>query len=464
MKNNWSGKRILIIGAARQGLALARFLSERGADVILNDHRSIAQMKDEMESLKDTSVNWALGDHTINLLENVDLVSLSGGVPLTLPIVQEAIHREILLTNDAQIFLQEVSDSVAGVIGITGSAGKTTTTTLVGRMAGSAVTPPQAAWVGGNIGNPLISDLDRIKPADLVVMELSSFQLDQMTVSPHIACILNITPNHLDRHGTMTAYISAKARLLDFQISGDIAVLNREDRVSWKLNPRVKGKLVTFGQERPEAGLDGTFVEEGMILFQQGSETETIMPVANIKLRGQHNLMNVLSACAVAHAAGFPIAAMEAALVDFTGVAHRLEFVASRGGASWYNDSIATAPERAMAAVQAFDEPLVLMLGGRDKKLPWDDLAKLIHHRVDHVITFGELSPLVTTALGPLQQNHRPYSLTSCKNLEDAVLAAREVASAGDVVLLSPGGTSFDEFKDFEERGERFRGLVRQLK
>jgi UDP-N-acetylmuramoylalanine--D-glutamate ligase len=464
MKNNWSGKRILIIGAARQGLALARFLSERGADVILNDQRSTAQMREEMESLKDTAVKWALGNHSINLLENVDLVSLSGGVPLTLPIVQEAIHREILLTNDAQIFLQEVSDSAATVIGITGSAGKTTTTTLVGRMAAGAVTPPQAAWVGGNIGNPLISDLDLIKPADLVVMEISSFQLDQMTISPHIACILNITPNHLDRHGTMSAYISAKARLLDFQLASDIAVLNREDRVSWNLKPRVKGQLVTFGPERPEAGLDGVFVEDGMILFQLGSEFETIMPVANIKLRGKHNLMNVLAACAVAHAAGFPTAAIEAALVDFTGVAHRLEFVAERGGAGWYNDSIATAPERTIAAIQAFDEPLVLMLGGRDKKLPWDDLAELIKHRVDHVIAFGELSPLVTAALGPLQENHRPYTLTSCRNLEDAVLVAREVASTGDIVLLSPGGTSFDEFKDFEERGERFRSLVRQLK
>jgi UDP-N-acetylmuramoylalanine--D-glutamate ligase len=464
MKNNWSGKRILIIGAARQGLSLARFLSERGADVILNDLRTPAQMIDEMESLKDTTVRWALGDHSINLLENVDLVSLSGGVPLNLPIVQEAIHREILLTNDAQIFLQEISDCAAGVIGITGSAGKTTTTTLVGRMAASAVVPPQAAWMGGNIGNPLISDLNHIKPGDLVVMELSSFQLDQITISPHIACILNITPNHLDRHGTMTAYISAKTRLLDFQIGSDIAVLNREDRVSWKLKSRVKGKLVTFGLERPEAGLDGTFVEDGMIFFQQGSEIETIMLVADIKLRGQHNLKNVLSACAVAYAAGFPITAMKAALVDFSGVAHRLEFVADRGGVSWYNDSIATAPERVIAAVQAFDEPLVLMLGGRDKKLPWDNLARLIHNRVDHVVAFGELSPLVTAGLGPLQQNHRPYTLTSCKSLEDAVLAAREVASAGDVVLLSPGGTSFDEFKDFEERGERFRSLVRQLK
>jgi UDP-N-acetylmuramoylalanine--D-glutamate ligase len=461
MKINWSGKRVLIIGAARQGLALARFLAERGADVLLNDQRSPEQMAAEVESLKNTPVRWALGYHTIKLLDNIDLVSLSGGVPVTLPIVQEAIHREILLTNDAQIFLQEVE---APVIGLTGSAGKTTTTTLVGRMAAAAINPPRTIWVGGNIGNPLISDLVHIKPADLVVMELSSFQLEQMSISPQIACILNITPNHLDRHGTMTAYTNAKARILDFQIASGVAVLNREDRVSWKLKSRVKGSLVTFGFERPEAGLDGVYIDAGMILSQDGQRTETIMPVANVKLRGRHNLMNVLAACAVAHAAGFPASAMEAALEGFTGVSHRLEFVAEYGGASWYNDSIATAPERTMAAVQAFDEPLVLMLGGRDKKLPWDDLADLIRRRVDHVVAFGELAPLAVAALGTPQTGSRPYTLAICKNLEEAVIAAREVASKGDVVLLSPGGTSYDEFKDFEERGETFRSIVRQLK
>jgi UDP-N-acetylmuramoylalanine--D-glutamate ligase len=460
MKNNWSGKRILIIGAARQGLALARFLSERGADVILNDQRTPSQLSAEIESLKDTRVKWALENHDIGMLDDVDLVSLSGGVPLTLPLVQEAIHREILLTNDAQIFLQEVA---AHVIGITGSAGKTTTTTLVGRMASGTVVPPQAVWVGGNIGNPLISDLDKIKRDDLVVMELSSFQLDQMTVSPHISCITNITPNHLDRHGTMQAYIAAKARLLDFQNGSDIAVLNREDRVSWKLSERGKGRVITFGFDKPEPGLDGTYVADGMILFQRGSDVEQIMPVANIQLRGKHNLMNVLAACAIAEAANFPVPAMNAALVDFTGVPHRLEFVAERKGARWYNDSIATAPERAIAAIQAFDEPLVLMLGGRDKKLPWNELADLIRLRVDHVIAFGELAPLVQAALDPLQVNERPYSLTRCENLEKAVQAAYKVASDGDVVLLSPGGTSFDEFKDFEERGECFRAYVRQL-
>jgi UDP-N-acetylmuramoylalanine--D-glutamate ligase len=460
MKTNWSGKRVLIIGAARQGLALARFLANRGAIVTLNDQRSLSELAGEIESLKDTGVKWILGNHEINLLENVDAISLSGGIPLNLPIIQQAIHREILLTNDAQIFLEEVK---ARVIGLTGSAGKTTTTTLVGRMAEAALLQPRKVWVGGNIGNPLISDVENIDSNDLVVMELSSFQLDQMTISPHIACILNITPNHLDRHGTMQSYISAKARLLDFQNSNDIAILNRENRGCWNLVPRVKGKLITFGLQKPEEGLVGTFVDGETIMLQEGSKTTIIMPVSNIKLRGTHNLMNVLAACAIAHAAGFPLQAMCAALVGFSGVPHRLEFIASRNGADWYNDSIATAPERTVAAIQAFKEPLVLLLGGRDKKLPWEDLANLIHRRVDHLVVFGEMAPLVLAAVGSAQSGQRPYTITHCGNLQQAVQAADDVASTGDVVLLSPGGTSFDEFKDFEERGECFRTFVRQL-
>lgn len=460
MKNNWSGKRVLIIGAARQGLALARFLANRGATVTLNDQRSHSELASEIESLKETGVKWSLGNHEVNLLEKVDTISLSGGIPLNLPILQQANHQEIPLTNDAQIFLEEVK---AQVIGITGSAGKTTTTTLVGRMAIAAVPHTRRVWVGGNIGNPLISDLDNIQPDDLVVMELSSFQLDQMTISPRVACVLNITPNHLDRHGTMQSYVAAKARLLDFQNPNDIVILNREDRGSWDLVPRVKGKLVSFGVKEPENGLDGTYVDGETIMLRHGSETTTIMPVSNIKLRGTHNLMNVLAACAIAHASGFPIQAMSDALIGFAGVPHRLEFIASHKGADWYNDSIATAPERTMAAIHAFKEPLVLLLGGRDKKLPWEDLAKLIHHRVDHLVVFGELAPLVLAAVGSAKAGHRPYSITQSKNLQQAVQAADDVASTGDVVLLSPGGTSFDEFKDFEERGECFRTFVRQL-
>src|SRR6185295_14406602 len=220
MKTNWTGTRVLILGAARQGLALARWLSLHGAHVTLSDMRSEDALRLARESLAEYQIDWALGGHPLELLDSTDVLCLSGGVPLTLPIVAEAIKRGIPLSNDSQIFMEVVP---CKTIGITGSAGKTTTTTLVGQMAKNAY--GVKAYIGGNIGDPLINYVDNMQSEDVAILELSSFQLDQMTVSPNIAAILNVTPNHLDRHRTMEAYTAAKARLLDFQSDQDIAVL-----------------------------------------------------------------------------------------------------------------------------------------------------------------------------------------------------------------------------------------------
>ncbi|HPH95573.1 MAG TPA: UDP-N-acetylmuramoyl-L-alanine--D-glutamate ligase [Anaerolineaceae bacterium] len=457
---NWQDRKVLIIGAARQGLALARYLAGKGAQVRVNDQRTPEQLQAAVDSLAGCAVAWILGAHPFSALDGVDLVCLSGGVPLTLPIVVEAQRRGLALSNDSQIFMDLVP---CPVIGITGSAGKTTTTTLVGRMTQAALALPRRAWIGGNIGLPLINDVDQMRADDLVVLELSSFQLEQMTRSPQVAAILNITPNHLDRHGTMEAYTAAKARLLAFQSAGDTAVLGRDDPGAWGLIEMVKGRLVSFGLRRPERGQVGTFEADGTLWLQGADGDVPLMPRNLIRLRGEHNLRNVLAACAVAAAAGLPVEAMRQAVEGFNGVAHRLEFVSRVNGADWYNDSIATAPERTAAAVHSFDEPLVLMLGGRDKKLPWEDLAALIHQRVDHVVLFGECAPKVQQALGQVEAGRRPYSVAVCANLHEAVQAAAAVAGPGDVVLLSPGGTSYDEFRDFEERGERFRLWVKEL-
>ncbi len=460
MQTDWNGMSVVILGAARQGLALARFLQRQGARVTLSDLRPAAQVEDAVQSLKDLPIRWVLGGHPLEMLDGADLLCLSGGVPLEQPIVAEAAHRGIPLSNDSQIFMEAVP---CKVIGITGSAGKTTTTTLVGRIAAAAVTPPVKSWVGGNIGLPLIDRLDKIHPADLVVLELSSFQLELMTVSPHIAVVLNITPNHLDRHGTMQAYTAAKARILAYQSSEGTAVLGREDAGAWGLAPQVNGRLVSFGFDQPPTDQSGAFIRANSICFQDGPKIEELAPCSLVTLRGRHNLLNVLAACATAAVAGISPEAIQQGLLGFNGVAHRLELVRVWRGVSWYNDSIATAPERTIAAIQAFDEPLILMLGGRDKKLPWEDLASLIHQRVDHVVVFGEASPKILQALGPQQPGRRPFTLSRCETLQEAVQAVAAVAEAGDVVLLSPGGTSFDQFKDFEERGERFRVWVNQL-
>ncbi len=460
MSRNWKDVRVVIIGAARQGLALARYLAQRGARVTLTDQRPAAQLEGARAALTGLDITWVVGGHPLSLLEGCDLLCLSGGVPLNLPVVQQAIVAGIPLTNDSQLFMEAVP---CPVIGITGSAGKTTTTTLIGRMAQSAVEPPRKVWVGGNIGLPLIEFLDQIQPDDLVILELSSFQLELMTISPHIAAILNITPNHLDRHGTMAAYTAAKANILTHQRPSDIAVLGRDDPRAWSLASAVAGQCISFGLARPAPQQVGSFVAEGKLWLQTDAVTAELMDAAIIRLRGEHNLLNVLAACAVAHAAGFSPSAMQAGVADFPGVPHRLEWVRTWRGADWYNDTIATAPERTIADIHAFSEPLVLLLGGRDKNLTWTDLAELVHQRVDHCVVFGEAAPIILKALGPLRPAARLASITPCSGLQAAVAAAAQVAEPGDVVLLSPGGTSFDEFKDFEERGERFKTWVHQL-
>ena len=455
---DWNGKRVLILGAARQGVALARWLSRHGANVTLSDSRRVDELMSAQASLLGTNVNWAAGGHPLDLLDTTDVLCLSGGVPLTLPIVEEAVRRGIVLSNDSQIFMEVVP---CKTIGITGSAGKTTTTTLVGEMAKLEQTSSKV-YVGGNLGDPLINYVDDMKADDLAILELSSFQLEQMTISPNIAAILNITPNHLDRHVTMQAYTNAKARILDFQTEKDTAVLGCDDQGAWSLQNKVKGRLLTFSLHELNEGLNGAYFHDGLLSLRDGNAYLPLLLREKIQLRGDHNVSNVLAAFTVGHAAGFKLDGMLEAVEEFRGVPHRLELVRELNGVRWYNDSIATAPERSMADIHAFDEPIVLMLGGRDKDLPWDEIAKLIHQRVDHLVVFGEAAEMIQKAVTGIS-SERSVDIRHANNLKEAVAQAAQVASAGDVVLFSPGGTSFDEFKDFAERGEAFRKWVLEL-
>lgn len=453
---NWEGVRVVVLGLARQGKALTRYLTEHGAEVIASDLKREDELP--LDELSDLEIQFELGDHPHRLLEQADLLCLSGGIPADLPLAQQARLQGIRVANDSQLFLE---NSLAPVIGITGSAGKTTTTELLGRMGRAAVEgSKRSVWVGGNIGRPLIADLDQIKQDDLVVMELSSFQLELMTASPKTAAVLNLTPNHLDRHHTLEAYTAAKANILNFQLEGDTAVLSREDPAAWGLRNYVQGRLLSFGV-RPFDG-EGTYVERGQVRLILGGEEVRLFPVEAISLRGPHNLQNVLAASALAGAAGIEPEAMLAGVEGFTGVEHRLEFVRTVGGADWYNDSIATAPERTVAAIRSFGEPVVLLAGGRDKDLDWRELITLISLRVDHLVLFGESGPMIEGLLHS-SSGGRPYTQTMADGLEQAVRAAAEVADEGDVVLLAPGGTSYDEFIDFAARGARFKELVRGL-
>ena len=463
MKTNYVGKKVIVIGAARQGLAISRFLSNRGAQVILTDNRPAAELAFANASLADLPVEFAFGGRPESLLEGADVVCVSGGVPLTIPFLTAARNQGVQLSNDSQIFLEECP---APVIGITGSAGKSTTTALVGLMAQKhfeVKNSKHRAWVGGNIGNPLIEDLDKMDEDDLAVMELSSFQLELMSTSPQVAAVLNITPNHLDRHGSMQAYIEAKSRILRFQHQGDVAILNRDDQGSWDLLDQARTDVISFGMKAPGRRENGTFIENNQIMLQIGKDKLKMLPIDWINLRGEHNLYNVLAACAIAAGATISLPGIQLAVETFDGVPHRLELVRDLNGVRWYDDSIATAPERTIAAINSFDEPIVLLLGGRDKNLPWDKLAQLIRRRVSRVVIFGEAGDLIAEAIGPKKPGQAMRSVVRCATLQEAIKTAHNQAEAGDVVLLSPGGTSYDAFKDFEERGQAFREWVNQL-
>ena len=372
---NLAGKRVVILGLARQGKALACFLAQVGAEVTVSDLRDEAALAGPLAELAELPIRYVLGEHPLDLLDGADLLCLSGGVPVDIPIVVEAQRRSIPLSNDAQLFMERCP---APVVGITGSAGKTTTTALVGEMCRAA---GLRTWVGGNIGNPMIADLAQIEPDDWVVMELSSFQLEVMTVGPHVAAVLNITPNHLDRHKTMEAYIAAKRNILAHQRPQDFALLGYDDANARSLALDTAARLLWFsgGAEVEE----GAFKTNGELTLRlsselsptQGGVDRVICKASEVRLRGRHNLLNVLAACALAGVAGVPVEAMRHVATTFTGVEHRLELVGEWNHVSWYDDSIATAPERSLAALRSFEESIVLLAGGRDKDLPWGEFA-----------------------------------------------------------------------------------------
>lgn len=445
-------RKVLVIGFGRQGQALARWLPTTGAQVIVTDSRHPDALDVDLNQFQ--GVRFVLGDHPIELLDEAEMICVSGGVSLDMPLLQLATYRGIPITNDAQLF---VSRSPAPVTGITGSAGKTTTTTLVGEMCKKA---GFTTWVGGNIGNVLLDVMIGIQPHHQVIMELSSFQLELMIASPTVSAILNLTPNHLDRHGTMQNYIFAKSNILNHQGADDIAVLNYDDLTTRLMSDNVSGHRVWFSMN--EIMLHGSFIlgEQIVItgLATQDDKPHVLCDIADIQLRGQHNIANVLAACAIAGTIGVPPEAMVEVIRTFGGVPYRQEVVRVHQGVTYVNDSIATAPERVLAALKSYDEPLVLLLGGADKKLTWSPMIELALKKCRHIIAFGRDGDIVINTAQQL--GHDNHNITRVNTLDEAVEKAVAVAQAGDVVLLSPGGTSYDAYRDFAERGEHFRRLV----
>ncbi len=496
----FQGKRIVILGLARQGTALARFFARQGTLVTVSDLAPEERLQAELATLEGLPVERVLGEHPMRLLDGCDLLCLSGGVPPQIPFVQEAIRRGIPLSNDSLLTLQMAP---CPVIAITGSSGKTTTTTLVGQMlAESLAGTGRRVHVGGNTGVPLIHRLDQIAPRDWMVLELSSFQLelfdpafafgDLRELGPDVAAVLNVTPNHLDRHPNMAAYAGAKLNLLAQLKPSSQVILNRDDPVTQRLAPRDEAapqalkelprswrlsKLLARAQTllaeletsplffSRESRLEaGAWLDEGQLIYQG----QPICSRSQVKLRGDHNVSNLLAAAAISGAAGASVAAMGRVATTFTGVPHRLEIVHQEGGVTWINDSIATAPERAMAALRSFppgEQTLVLLAGGKDKNLPWDEFAQEVVARVNFLIGFGQAGPMIVETV-KRQADFCQAQAPSCavvQRLEEAVSLAAQVVEPNSVVLLSPGGTSYDAYRNFEERGEHFRRLVREL-
>ena len=447
-----NGKRLVILGMARQGTALARFAVGAGAFVTLSDLRPPAALAEAQAALADLPagrLRFVLGEHPTTLLDECDLLAISGGVAIDAPLVVEAQRRGIPLTNDSLEFARRAP---APLIGITGSAGKTTTTSLVGCMGQLA---GRRTWVGGNIGRPPLTDLAEMSPDDLIIMELSSFQLEIWEgISPTIAAVLNITPNHLDRHKTMARYTEAKLNILRFQGPEGVAVLSADDPGALATRDYVRGRLRLFSRREPVA--DGAYVADGQIWLSGPGGRRALCPVSAIRLRGGHNVLNTLAAAALVEAVGVPDAAIVEGLHTFAGVPHRLEMVRELDGVKYINDSIATAPERALAALAAYDEPIILLAGGRDKEMVWDEWARQVAQRAKRVVLFGELADALAARLSGV-------AVSRVDTLTEAVYVAQAEAVRGDIVLLSPGGTSFDSYNDFAERGEHFRLLVGEL-
>jgi UDP-N-acetylmuramoylalanine--D-glutamate ligase len=504
--SNGSSVRALIVGLAREGTALARFLVARGVQVTVTDLKPAETLASNVEALSDLPIALVLGGHPLALLEEADIIFVSPGVPLEIPLLSEARRRGLPLSSETRLFTRLCP---APIVGVTGSSGKTTTTALVGEMLRA---DGRCTWVGGNIGQPLIGHLDEITAADAVVMELSSFQLelfapwgdlssvrdlslahpdrsanrrsalfDPAGWSPPIAALLNITPNHLDRHPSMAAYVAAKENILAHQHPGDVAVLSLDNPATREMGQRYAslagGRDLLWFSMKQEVE-QGSFLCGDELVLRLAGDEHTICREAELKLLGEHNVANVLAALALAGAAGVSVRSMHTVASTFTGVEHRLELVRVRNGVRWYNDSIATAPERTVAALRSFSAPIVLLAGGRDKHLVWDEFAALSWQQVHHLILFGEATGLIAGAMqaarskgnvaalrGQSTPQHPGYStqIHRAGTLARAVELAAELAAPGEVVLLSPGGTSFDAYRDFTERGDHFRQLVNAL-
>ncbi len=444
-----AGKRVLVVGLARTGLVVSVFAAGYGAQVTATDEKPETELAEAAAKLRAAGVKLELGGHTPATFLEQDLIVLSPGVPAKLPALELARARGIPVWSEIELAWRLLRGKL---VAITGSNGKTTTTALVAHILRTAGIP---VLVGGNIGVPLLSLVESSADTSVTVAEISSFQLEAIEAfRPEIGVMLNLTPDHLDRHASFEEYAGAKMRLFENQLDRDAAVLNADDP---EITKRMPSRPHVYWFSRQKRVAEGAFLRDGQIFFRaEGAET----PLGRrdqIALRGEHNVENVLAACAAAYLAGAAPAAIATGVQTFRGVEHRLEFVGEIGGVAFYNDSKATNVDAALKAIEAFPGPLLVILGGKDKGSPYTPLREPLQGRARLAILIGAAAEKIAADIaGAVPVEH-------AGTLDRAVRLAFEGAQPGDTVLLAPACSSFDQFENYEQRGQVFKDAVAKL-
>lgn len=459
-KGMWMGERITILGLGvfSGGVGAARFFAARGAEVTVTDQKTEDTLRSSIDALsKWPTIRYVLGEHRDEDITSADLVVVSPAISDNNPYIHLAQEHGIPLTTEMNLVFERCP---APIIGITGSNGKTTTTSLIGALLQAH---DDRTLVGGNIGRSILNDLGKTPKSTRVVLELSSFQLQRLdwtARSPHIAVVTNLSPNHLDWHGTYVAYESAKQHIVRYQQADDIAILNADDESIRSWAPDCPGRVLWFSIDRPVE--EGCFVRDGHIVYRNEAKERRVCPVDALPLPGRHNLSNTLAAVTVACICEIPASLIQKIVTDFNGVAHRLEWVAEVDGVKYYNDSACTTPASTIVALQAFDTSVVLIAGGYDKGVPFDEMAAEIGQHARAVVLIGDTAEAIETAIS--KQPVTSLIIDRASSMEEAVAHSTDLAQSGDVVVLSPACASYDMFTNFEARGLRFKVAVAKLK
>jgi UDP-N-acetylmuramoylalanine--D-glutamate ligase len=443
------GKRVLVVGLGKSGIASALFLADHGARVAVSDTKSEEELHHEIPQLLDRGIVVEAGYHNERTFKEQELIVISPGVPSDVPQLEQARQAGIPVIGEVELASRYLKGQI---VAITGSNGKTTTTTLAGEIIAAG---GKKTLVGGNIGTPAISFVETATDDTWIVLEVSSFQLETIeTFHPQIAVVLNVTPDHLDRHHTFENYAAAKARIFENQTGSDFAVLNADDATCVAMAHKTKAAVYWFSRQHLVE--HGAFVRGDDIIWCDADREQTVMPVAEIGLKGAHNVENVLAGVCAGMLAGVDPADIRHAVAAFKAVEHRLEFVANIRGVDYYNDSKATNVDATIKALESFSGGIHLILGGKDKGSDYSILNPLLQERVKRVYTIG-------AAASKIESQIKGVPVVSAATIDTAVRLAGESAAAGDIILLAPACASFDQFVSYEHRGRVFKDLVRQM-